>query len=136
MMRLSSAIVLIVCKLILQSKAIILVNTWSDESKKSTALLAVATNSKHNKLIYPNLLDQKFDANYPNESWVSDITYIWTNEGWLYLAGVKDLYTKGLVGYVIHKRMTADLISLALNMAIKSKRFSQGLILHSDRGSQ
>ncbi|SLJ85092.1 integrase [Psychrobacter sp. DAB_AL43B] len=98
-------------------------------------MLAVA-NSKYNKLIYPNLPDQKFDANRPNESWVSDITYIWTNEGWLYLAGVKDLYTKELVGYATGKHMTADLVCRALNMAIKSKRPSQGLILHSDRGSQ
>ena len=50
----------------------------------------VTTDSNHNKLVYPNLLDQKFDSSRPNESWVSDITYIWTNEGWLYLAGVKD----------------------------------------------
>ena len=96
----------------------------------------VTTNSNHNKLVYPNVLDQKFDANHPNEAWVSDITYIWTMEGWLYLAGVKDLYTKELVGYAINKRMTADLVCRALNMAIKNKRPSQGLIVHSDRGSQ
>ena len=96
----------------------------------------VTTNSNHNKLVYPNVLDQKFDAKRPNESWVSDITYIWTAEGWLYLAGVKDLYTKELVGYAINKRMTADLVCRALNMAIKNKGPSQGLIVHSDRGSQ
>ena len=96
----------------------------------------VTTNSNHNKLVYHNVLDQRFDAKRPNESWVSDITYIWTNEGWLYLAGVKDLYTKELVGYAINKRMTADLVCRALNMAIKNKRPSQGLIVHSDRGSQ
>ena len=96
----------------------------------------VTTNSNHNKLVYPNVLDQQFDAKRPNESWVSDITYIWTNEGWLYLAGVKDLYTKELVGYAINKRMTADLVCKALNMAIKNKRPSKGLIVHSDRGSQ
>ena len=96
----------------------------------------VTTDSDHNKLVYPNVLDQKFNAKHPNESWVSDITYIWTNEGWLYLAGVKDLYTKELVGYAINKRMTADLVCHALNMAIKNKRPSQGLIVHSDRGSQ
>ena len=82
----------------------------------------VTTDSNHNKLVYPNVLDQKFDAKRPNESWVSDITYIWTTEGWLYLAGVKDLYTKELVGYAINKRMTADLVCRALNMAIKNKR--------------
>ena len=96
----------------------------------------VTTDSNHNKLVYPNILNQQFDAKRPNESWVSDITYIWANEGWLYLAGVKDLYTKELVGYAINKRMTADLVCKALNMAIKNKRPSQGLIVHSDRVSQ
>ncbi|SJM72623.1 Integrase core domain protein [Psychrobacter piechaudii] len=96
----------------------------------------VTTDSDHKKLVYPNVLDQKFDVKRPNEAWVSDITYIWTNEGWLYLAGVKDLYTKELVGYTINRRMTADLVCKALNMAIKNKRPSQGLIVHSDRGSQ
>ncbi|WP_201582064.1 IS3 family transposase [Psychrobacter glacincola] len=96
----------------------------------------ITTDSNHNKLVYPNVLDQKFHASRPNQAWVSDITYIWTNEGWLYLAGVKDLYTKELVGYAINKRMTADLVCRALNMAIKNKRPSQGLIVHSDRGSQ
>ena len=84
----------------------------------------VTTNSNHNKLVYPNVLDQKFDAKRPNESWVSDITYIWTAEGWLYLAGVKDLYTKELVGYAINKRMTADLVCRALNMAITKSSIS------------
>ena len=96
----------------------------------------ITTDSNHNKLVYPYVLNQQFDASRPNESWVSDITYIWTTEGWLYLAGVKDLYTKELVGYAINKRMTADLVCKALNMAIKNKRPSQGLIVHSDRGSQ
>ena len=96
----------------------------------------VTTNSDHNKLVYPNVLDQQFDAKRPNESWVSDITYIWIAEGWIYLAGVKVLYNKELVGYAISKRMTADLVCRALNMAIKNKRPSQGLIVHSDRGSK
>ena len=65
-----------------------------------------------------------------------DITYIWTNEGWLYLAGVKDLYIKELVGYAIIKRMTADLVCKVLNMAIKNKRPSKGLVVHSKIGSQ
>lgn len=96
----------------------------------------VTTNSNHDKRVYPNLLEQNFKANKPNEAWVSDITYIWTNEGWLYLAGIKDLYTKEIVGYAIDKRMTADLVCNALKMAIKNKRPSKGLIVHSDRGSQ
>jgi len=102
----------------------------------SPQALKVITDSDHNKLIYDNVLDQQFDAKRPNESWASDITYIWTKEGWLYLAGVKDLYTKELVGYAINKRMTADLVCKALDMAIKNKRPAKGLIIHSDRGSQ
>ncbi|WP_250163181.1 IS3 family transposase [Psychrobacter sp. WY6] len=96
----------------------------------------VTTDSNHKKLVYDNVLNQHFDMQRPNQAWVSDITYIWTNEGWLYLAGVKDLYTKELVGYAINKRMTADLVCKALNMAIRNKRPSKGLIVHSDRGSQ
>ena len=67
---------------------------------------------------------------------VSEITYIWTNEGWLSLAAVKDLYSKEIVGYALNKRMTADLVCEALNNAIKYKRPARGLIVHSDRGSQ
>lgn len=78
--------------------------------------------SDHNKHIYDNTLDQKFDASRPNESWVSDIIYIWANEIWLYLAGVKDLCTKELVGYSINKRMTSNLACKALSIAIKNKR--------------
>jgi len=95
----------------------------------------VTTDSNHKKLVYPNVLDPKFDVKRPNKAWVSDITYIWTNEGWLYLARVKDLYTKELDGYAINKRMTADLVCRALNIAIKNKRRSQGMIVNSDRGS-
>ena len=96
----------------------------------------ITTDSNHNKLVYDNVLDQQFDAKRYNESWVSDITYVWTSEGWLYLAGVEDLYTKDLVGYAINKHMTADLVCCALNMVIKNKRPSKGLIVHSDRGNQ
>lgn len=70
----------------------------------------ITTNSDHNKLICDNVLDQKFNIGRPNESWISDITYIWMNEGGLYLAGVKDLYTKEMVGHTISKCMPADLV--------------------------
>ena len=96
----------------------------------------VTTDSNHNKMVYPNVLDQQFDAKRPNESWVSDITYIWTNEGWVYLATVKHLYSKEIVGYALNKRMAADLVCQALSNAIKYKRPARGLIVHSDRGSQ
>lgn len=85
----------------------------------------VTTDSNYNKLVYTNLLDQEFGVNRPNEFWVSDITYIWITEGRLYLAGVKDLYTKELVGYAINKRMATDLFCRVLNMAIKNKRSNQ-----------
>ena len=96
----------------------------------------VTTDSDHNKRVYPNLLKQQFGVNRPNCTWVSDISYIWIDEVWLYLAGVKDLYTKELVGYAIDKRMKADLVCNALNKAVEDKRPSQGLIVHSDKGSQ
>ena len=96
----------------------------------------VTTDSNHNKPVYSNLLEQQFDVTAPNVAWVSDITYIWTNEGWVYLAAVKDLYSKEIVGYALNKRMTADLVCKALNNAIKYKRPARGLIVHSDRGSQ
>ncbi|WP_156623493.1 IS3 family transposase [Faucicola atlantae] len=96
----------------------------------------VTTDSDHNKPVYPNLLEQQFDVTAPNIAWVSDITYIWTNEGWVYLAGDKDLYSKEIVGYAMNKRMTADLVCQALSNAIKYKRPARGLIVHSDRGSQ
>jgi putative transposase len=96
----------------------------------------VTTNSNHDKMIYPNLLNQQFKLDQPNAAWVSDITYIWTNEGWLYLAGVKDLYTKELVGYCLSERMTTNLCTQALQMAIRRRQPTSELIVHSDRGSQ
>lgn len=96
----------------------------------------VTTDSNHNKPVYDNLLEQQFEVCAPNVAWVSDITYIWTNEGWVYLAAVKDLYSKEIVGHALNKRMTSDLVCQALNNAIKYKRPANGLIIHSDRGSQ
>jgi len=72
----------------------------------------------------------------PNQAWVSDITYIWTTEGWLYLAALKDLCTKQIVGYSLNKRMTAELVCDALSMAIQNQKPPKGLIIHSDRGGQ
>lgn len=94
------------------------------------------TNSKHGKPVYENLLNQEFVMTAPNQAWVSDITYIWTAEGWLYLAALKDLYTKQVVGYSLGKRMTADLVCKALSMAIRNHNPEKGLIVHSDRGGQ
>ena len=94
------------------------------------------TNSKHSLPLAPNHLDRQFATTAPNEAWVSDITYVATEEGWLYLAGIKDLFNGELVGYAMSERMTTDLVSQALFRAVASKRPAKGLILHSDRGSQ
>lgn len=94
------------------------------------------TNSNHTLPLAENILDRQFTRNACNEAWVSDITYIWTCEGWLYLAGVKDLYNKEIIGYCMSERMTKDIVIHALNSAILKNKPQKGLILHSDRGSQ
>lgn len=94
------------------------------------------TNSNHSLPVAPNLLEQKFAPTAPNQMWVTDITYVATQEGWLYLAGVKDVYTCEIVGYAMGERMTQQLAGKALFMALKNKRPPTGLIHHSDRGSQ
>jgi transposase InsO family protein len=83
-----------------------------------------------------NLLDQRFEAEAPNQVWLSDITYIPTGEGWLYLAGHKDLFTGVVVGYAMSERMTKNLVSQSLMKAVVAKKPTEGLIHHSDRGSQ
>lgn len=94
------------------------------------------TNSNHSLPVADNLLDQNFNAKAPNQAWLSDITYIPTGEGWLYLAGHKDLFTGEVVGYAMSKRMTKNLVSQSLFRAVSAKRPTAGLINHSDRGSQ
>ena len=94
------------------------------------------TDSRHSLSVAENLLDQKFEASAPNQIWLSDITYIPTEEGWLYLAGHKDLFTGEVVGYAMGERMTKNLVSQSLFRAVSAKRPAAGLIHHSDRGSQ
>jgi transposase InsO family protein len=94
------------------------------------------TNSRHAFPVAGNLLNQTFAPTRPNEAWVTDITYVMTDEGWLYLAGVKDVFTCELVGYAMGPRMTQDLTAQALWRAVRSKRPAPGLIHHSDRGTQ
>lgn len=94
------------------------------------------TNSRHDFPVAPNVLEQTFEPTRPNEVWVVDITYVWTEEGWLYLAGVKDVFTCELVGYAMGPRMTQQLTKQALWRAVRHKRPAAGLIHHSDRGSQ
>lgn len=102
------------------------------QSKKYKA----TTDSKHGLPVAPNLLGQRFEAKAPNQVWLSDITYIPTEEGWLYLAGHKDLFTGEVVGYAMAERMTRALVSQSLIRAVTLKRPGKGLIHHSDRGSQ
>ena len=103
---------------------------------KAAKKFKATTNSNHKLPVAPNLLQQDFSAQQPNQKWVSDITYIWTEEGWLYLAVVMDLYSRMIVGWSMSARMTSSLVIDALQMAIWRRKNPQGVILHSDRGSQ
>lgn len=103
---------------------------------KAARKYKATTNSNHKLPVAPNLLQQNFSASKPNEKWVSDITYIWTEEGWLYLAAVMDLYSRMIVGWAMSERMTTQLVNDALQMAIWHRKRPKGVILHSDRGSQ
>ena len=94
------------------------------------------TNSDHNLPIAPNILNRDFYASYIDEKWVGDITYIPTNEGWLYLATVIDLYSRKIVGWSMDDTMKVSLVNNALNMALTSRNPPTGLIWHTDRGSQ
>lgn len=94
------------------------------------------TDSGHGGPVAPNLLDQDFGAEGPNRKWGSDISYIWTAEGWLYLAVVIDLFSRRVVGWAVSDRMKKDLAITALQRAIAIRRPEPGLIHHSDRGSQ
>ena len=95
------------------------------------------TDSKHNLPVAANLLEQDFtSAQAPNRVWLADITYVWTAEGWLYLAAVLDLYTRKLVGWSMAERMTQQLALEALTMAYWREKPAPGLIHHSDRGAQ
>ncbi len=94
------------------------------------------TDSKHCMPIVPNILNRKFSTKAPNRVWVTDITYIWTRTGMLYLASVMDLFSRKIVGWAIHERMTVDLVSQALDAAYTAKSPDPGLMHHSDRGSQ
>ena len=96
----------------------------------------VTTDSKHQLPIAPNLLDRQFTCTAPNRVWVGDITYIPTDEGWLYLAAIKDLYSCEIVGWAMDARMTKTLVADALRSAYWRKKPSPGLLHHSDRGSQ
>jgi transposase InsO family protein len=90
----------------------------------------------HNLPVFDNLLNQDFTASAPNQKWVQDITYIRTDEGWLYLAVVIDLWSRAVIGWSMSSRMTARLVCDALQMALWRRKRPKGVIAHSDRGGQ
>jgi putative transposase len=96
----------------------------------------ITTDSKHNLPVAANLLNRDFTTTAPNQKWVGDITYIWTDEGWLYLATIIDLYSRAVIGWSIQPTMTRELVCDTLVMALWRRGFPRGVLCHSDRGSQ
>ncbi len=105
-------------------------------ASKQRKKFKVTTNSNHDLPIAPNLLKREFDVMQPDRAYVTDITYILTSEGWLYLATMIDLFGRRVVGWSISSRITSKLVTDALSMAIAKRRPAPGLIVHSDRGAQ
>ena len=103
---------------------------------KTKRKFKATTNSKHKLPVADNVLARNFRPSGPNEAWGSDITYLWTREGWLYLAVVMDLFSRKIVGWAMQDRMTKKLVENALKMAVRARCPGPGLIVHSDRGSQ
>jgi len=103
---------------------------------KAAKKFKATTNSNHNLPVAPNLLKQDFTAAAPNQKYVGDITYLWTDEGWLYLAVIIDLYSRLVVGWSMSERMTAQLVCDALKMAMWRRHMPTNVIVHTDRGSQ
>ena len=103
---------------------------------KAKKKFRVTTDSSHNMPVAENLLARNFSASAPNQKWVGDISYIWTDEGWLYLAVVIDLYSRAVIGWSIQSTMSRELVCDALMMALWRRGFPRGVLFHSDRGSQ
>ena len=103
---------------------------------KTKKKFRVTTDSKHNLPVSPNLLQRDFSTTAINQKWVGDITYVHTQEGWLFLATVIDLHSRSVIGWSMDKRMTKSLVCNALKMALWRRKFPKGVIMHTDRGSQ
>lgn len=103
---------------------------------KAKKKFKVTTDSKHSLPVAPNLLNRDFHAERPNQKYVGDISYIWTDEGWMYLAVVIDLYSRAVIGWSIQATMSRQLVCDALTMALWRRGFPRGVLFHSDRGSQ
>ena len=96
----------------------------------------VTTDSSHGKPVYANIVQQRFETERPNRLWTSDITYLWTKEGWMYLAVILDVYSRMIVGWSLQSTLQKRLVLDALRDAIQIRRPLPGLIFHSDRGGQ
>jgi len=103
---------------------------------KAAKKFKATTNSKHNLPVAENLLNQNFKTEKPNMVWTSDITYVPTSEGWLYLAVVLDLYSRQVIGWAMSERLSSDFVIKALYHAIGRRKPGEGCIFHSDRGIQ
>jgi transposase InsO family protein len=101
-----------------------------------TRRFKATTDCDHTFNIAPNLLDRDFTADRPNQKWAGDISYLWTREGWLYLAVIVDLHSRRVIGWAVSNRMKRDLAIRALKMAIALRSPPRGCMFHSDRGSQ
>lgn len=96
----------------------------------------VTTDSAHQYPVVPNTLNRQFVVAHPNQVWAGDITYVWTAEGWLYLAVVLDLYSRRVIAWGMGSRLTQELATAALTMAVEQRRPASGVLHHTDRGSQ
>jgi transposase InsO family protein len=96
----------------------------------------ITTNSQHTYPIAPNLLQRDFQAKEPNQKWLGDITFIHTGEGWLYLAAILDLFSRKIVGWAMENTLESCLVEQAFNMAVLNRKQVEGLLHHTDRGSQ
>jgi putative transposase len=103
---------------------------------KAKKKFKMTTDSNHHLPVAPNLLNRDFNATAPNQKWVGDISYIWTDEGWLYLAVIIDLYSRAIIGWSIQSTMSRQLVCDALTMALSRRGFPRQVLCHSDRGSQ
>jgi putative transposase len=103
---------------------------------KSARKYKATTDSKHRLPVAPNLLERQFIVDSPNTAWASDITYLWTRQGWMYLAVIIDLFSRKVVGWSLGERMKASLVCEALDAAVRLRQPAPGLLFHSDRGSQ
>lgn len=127
----------------LQKRSIACSHTRVERRMKRMGLKAIAkrkfkvtTDSAHSKPVFSNILNRDFNTTAINQKWVSDITYVPTQEGWLYLAVVIEVHSRSVIGWSMSKRMKKKLVCDALLMALFKRKFPKGVIIHSDRGSQ